>query len=200
MKVTFLHVPNPGTDPAGFEMAMNANLATLAAAMELVVFRDRRETMLAPLDFARPQNTSEDRPTTMNGYFRWRDDLALTSRPYAIVTTEGMDFGGEATGGYEFSVILDALDFGAAITGGTLYGGLVSYEEYPPEAIDFFSPSVEGGTLYGGLTSFSLEPEAFDYFNPTVLGGEFYGGLISYDNYPLEAIDFSMSVLSGSFS
>lgn len=50
-KVTFVTIPNPADDPSGFVTAVNANLATLAAAMELCVFRDRNETMLADIEF-----------------------------------------------------------------------------------------------------------------------------------------------------
>ncbi len=206
MKVNFLTVPNPGTDPVGFEIAMNANLATLAAAMELVVWRDRRETMLAPLDFARPQNTTEDRPTTMNGYFRWRDDMALTSRPYAIVTTEALGYPMmEATGGFEFSVIFEAMDFAVGTLGGVMYGGLVAYEDALPEAIDFNNPEALGGVFYGGLTDFLYNDgiggyEAIDFINPEGLGGVFYGGLVTYANYPIEGIDMNVTALGGTFS
>lgn len=66
-KVTFVTIPNPVDDPSGFVAAVNANLATLAAAMERCVFRDRNETLLTALDFA-AQGDNQGR--VLNGNLR----------------------------------------------------------------------------------------------------------------------------------
>jgi len=128
MKLALLEVPNPRTNPTGFVAAMNANMAAISDAFELVCFRDINETMNADLAFV------AQTLKVMNGYMTGSgivtDDLlpvVLTGEyvpEVAEVTEDYIDLfwtsSVGATGyllyrsvdGGEYELILDTPDFG----------------------------------------------------------------------------------------
>jgi hypothetical protein len=120
--------------------------------------------------------------------------LYLTSRPYPIVSVEGIISTEAPQHGFMMEMSVEQILSSFLVLQGDLYGGLKAFTA-PVEAIDS-SFAVMEGFLYGGLVSFS-NTEAINS-DSLVVSGDLYGGLVEYSFN--ESLDSSFTVVSGALT
>ena len=77
-----------------------------------------------------------------------------------------------------------------AYIGGTLKAPLITYEDWPHEAVQYAKPVYINGTLAAPLVSYTNWPhEDVDYGKPVYVNGTLVTALIQYTNWPVLIAD-----------
>lgn len=135
---------------------------------------------------------------TLSGLVSIVEEILLTSRPYALESTDTLTVEGRALNSVYWPVVVEQMSVGAGALDSTLEDRLITYDDWPAESMSVAGAEALDGTLVDLANSYDDWPVEEMDVAAEALDGTLNQVLIRYEAWPAEEMSVSAEALDGS--